>query len=193
MRGLVVPSLLIVFWEAGSLAGFLPPDSASRPSEIVRALVQVLADGSVLRDTWLTLEAALLGFAIAGVLGVLLGRSSRLRAIAAVALIPLALLVFAFGSGMEAVIVAFAAVWPLLLTPIAVGLRLALAISLVVAVTVEIVVNLRGLGHGIVSAQQALRADLVYAQVLWLGFVGLAADHGLRVAARQFAAAKRAK
>jgi ABC-type nitrate/sulfonate/bicarbonate transport system permease component len=55
---------------------------------------------------------------------------------------------------------------------IAVGLRLALAISLVVAVTVEIVLNPRGLGHSMIAAQQALRSDLMYAQLLWLGFVG---------------------
>jgi NitT/TauT family transport system permease protein len=226
MRGLVIPSLLIIGWEIGSRAGVLPPDSTSRPSEIVRALVQALADGSLLRDTWLTFEAALLGFAIAGALGILLGavlglspRTERtvgpsieaLRPIPAVALIPLALLVFGFGLRMEAAVVAFAALWPVLLVTvsavrgveprllelshslelsfsrqlvkivlpaafgrIAVGLRVALAISLVVAVTVEIVLNPRGLGHSMIAAQQAMRSDLMYAQLLWLGFVGWA-------------------
>lgn len=226
MRGLVIPSLLVLLWEAGSRAGYLPPDSTSRPSEIVRAFVQALADGSLLRDTWLTFQAALLGFAIAAALGILLGavlglspRTERtvgpsieaLRPIPAVALIPLALLVFGFGLRMEAAVVAFAALWPVLLVTvaavrgveprllelaralelpfwrklativlpaafgrIAVGLRLALAISLVVAVTVEIVLNPRGLGHSMISAQQALRSDLMYAQLLWLGFVGWA-------------------
>ena len=133
MRGLVIPSLLIIGWEIGSRAGVLPPDSTSRPSEIVRALVQALADGSLLRDTWLTFEAALLGFAIAGALGILLGavlglspRTERtvgpsieaLRPIPAVALIPLALLVFGFGLRMEAAVVAFAALWPVLLVTV---------------------------------------------------------------------------
>jgi len=141
MRGLVIPSLLVILWEAGSRAGLLPPDSTSRPSEIVRAFVQALADGSLLRDTWLTFEAALLGFAIAGVLGILLGailglspRTERtvgpsieaLRPIPAVALIPLALLVFGFGLRMEAAVVAFAAVWPVLLVTVAVVLNLLL-------------------------------------------------------------------
>ncbi len=61
---------------------------------------------------------------------------------------------------------------PAALGRIAVGLRLALAISLVVAVTVEIVLNPRGLGHSMIAAQQALRSDLMYAQLLWLGAVG---------------------
>ena len=61
---------------------------------------------------------------------------------------------------------------PAALGRIAVGLRLALGISLVVAVTVEIVLNPRGLGYSMIAAQQALRSDLMYAQLLWLGAVG---------------------
>lgn len=145
MRGLVVPSLLVVLWEVGGLVHVLP-DSASRPSEVVRALVQAVADGSLLRDTWLTLQAALLGFAIAGVLGILLLKQRR---------------------------------------KIAMGLRLALAISLLGAVTVEIVLDWRGLGHGMSAAWQELRLDLMFAQIVWLGFVGWALDRGLLFAARK--------
>ena len=226
MKGLVIPALLLALWELGSRAGVLPPDSTSRPSLIFTAFVHALGDGSLLRDTWLTFEAALLGFAIATLLGIVLGavlglspRTERavgptveaLRPIPAVALIPLALLVFGFGLRMEATVVAFAALWPVLLMTvaavrgveprllelarslefsflqilgkiilpaafgrIAVGLRLALGISLVVAVTVEIVLNPRGLGHSMIAAQQALRSDLMYAQLLWLGFLGWA-------------------
>jgi ABC-type nitrate/sulfonate/bicarbonate transport system permease component len=224
MKGLVIPALLVLLWELGSRAGVLPPDSTSRPSDIAVAFAQAMADGSLLRDTWLTFEAALLGFAIAAALGILLGailglspRTERtvgpsieaLRPVPAVALIPLSLLVFGFGVRMEAAVVAFAALWPILLMTvsavrgveprllelarslelsfgqqlrkivlpaafgrIAVGLRLALAVSLVVAVTVEIVLNPRGLGHSMIGAQQALRSDLMYAQLLWLGFLG---------------------
>ena len=150
MRGLVVASLLVVFWELGSLIDVLP-DSASHPSDIVRAFVQAVADGSLLRDTWLTLQAALLGFAIAGAIGILLGGVR----------------------GVEQ------------LRKIAVALRVALASSLLVAVTVEIVLDARGLGHGMIAAWQALRPDLMYAQLLWLGFVGWALDRGLRFAERR--------
>jgi len=183
-----------------------------------------MADGSIPLATWQTFEAALAGFALAAIAailcGVALGLSPRLervvgptidalRPVPAVALIPLALLVFGFGLSMEASVVAFACFWPVLLMTIAgvrgieprllevarslqlsyvdqlrkiilpaalgriaVGLRLALAISLVVAVTVEIVLNPRGLGYSMIAAQQALRSDLMYAQLLWLGAVG---------------------
>jgi ABC-type nitrate/sulfonate/bicarbonate transport system permease component len=63
-------------------------------------------------------------------------------------------------------------VLPAALGRIAVGVRVAVGIALVVAVTVEIVVNPRGLGYGMIIAQQSLRADLMYAQLLWIGLVG---------------------
>ena len=224
MKGAVIPVALLALWEAGSRAGMLPMDSFSRPSDIAAAFARGMADGSIPLATWQTFEAALAGFALAAIAailcGVALGLSSRLervvgptidalRPVPAVALIPLALLVFGFGLSMEASVVAFACFWPVLLMTIAgvrgieprlleverslqlsyvdqlrkiilpaalgriaVGLRLALAISLVVAVTVEIVLNPRGLGHSMIAAQQALRSDLMYAQLLWLGAVG---------------------
>jgi NitT/TauT family transport system permease protein len=55
---------------------------------------------------------------------------------------------------------------------IGVGIRVAAGIALVVAVTVEIVVNPRGLGYSMVTAQQSLRSDLMYAGLLWIGAVG---------------------
>ncbi len=53
-----------------------------------------------------------------------------------------------------------------------VGLRLAAAISLVVAVTVEITTNLIGLGYGLIVAQEGDRADRVFAFLFWIGFLG---------------------
>jgi NitT/TauT family transport system permease protein len=228
----VIPVGLLLAWEIGSHLGFLPMDSTSRPSHIAVAAVQGFLDGSILLGTWQTLEAALLGFAIATAIGVSLGvilglfpglestvgpSIDALRPIPSVALIPLALLLFGFGLRLEASVVAFASLWPVLLMTIAavrgieprllevartlgfsplarvrkiilpaalarivVGLRLALAISLVVAVTVEIVLNPRGLGHTMMAAQQALRSDIMYAQLLWLGLVGW----GINAAAR---------
>lgn len=63
-------------------------------------------------------------------------------------------------------------VLPAAFARINVGLRIALGVALVVAVTVEIAVNPRGLGYGLVLAQQSLKADLMYAQLLWLALIG---------------------
>jgi len=228
-RGAAIPLLLLVLWEAGSRTAILPIESLSRPSDILLAAIKGLGDGSILVATWQTFEAALTGFAVAalaGILcGVILGLAPRiervvgpsidaLRPIPSVALIPLALLFFGLGLQMEASVVAFACFWPILLVTIAgvraieprlldvahtmemsfparlakivlpaalgritVGLRVALGIALVVAVTVEIVLNPRGLGYSMILAQQALRTDLMYAELLWLGALGWALSY----------------
>lgn len=68
---------------------------------------------------------------------------------------------------------------PAALPRIFVAFRLAAGISLIVAVTVEIAINPLGLGHAIMTAQQALRPDLMLAYLVWIGFVGLALNTGL--------------
>ena len=64
-------------------------------------------------------------------------------------------------------------VLPAALPRILVGVKIAAGFALVVAVTVEIVVNPRGLGYALVVAQQRLDIDLMYAQLLWLGLLGV--------------------
>lgn len=224
LRGAAIPLAILLLWEAGSRAGLLPMDTLSRPSDVAVAFARALADGSILQATWQTVQAALFGFAIAAAAGILVGlilglspllertvgpSIEALRPVPAVALTPLTLLLFGFGLRMEAAIVAFACVWPVLLVTVAavrgieprllevaqtlrlsfssrlrkivlpaalgrivVGLRVALSISLIVAVTVEIVMNPRGLGYGMIVASQSLKPDLMYAQLLWLGFLG---------------------
>ena len=222
--GLVVPIGLLLAWET---IWHIPPfkmESLSRPVEVAQALYRGLADASILRSTVETLEAAALGFTLATALGLFLGivlglmpRLDRIvsptvdamRPVPSVALIPLALLLFGFGVSLEALVVAFASFWPVLLVTtaavraidprllevadalempalertfkivipaalgmIAVGLQLALGIALIVAVTVEIVINPRGLGFAMMSSQQALRFDQMYAQLLWIGLIG---------------------
>jgi NitT/TauT family transport system permease protein len=150
-----------------------------------------------------------------------------LRPIPSIALMPLALLMFGFGLTMEASVVAFACVWPVLLVTIAavrgieprllelartlemsfasslrkiilpaalarivVGLRVAVGVSLVVAITVEIVINPRGLGYGMIIASQSLRPDLMYAQLLWLGLLGWGLNTALSGAVRRWPGAQ---
>jgi ABC-type nitrate/sulfonate/bicarbonate transport system permease component len=226
IRGAAIPVILVLLWESLSRAGLLPMDTMSRPSDIIAAGARGIADGSILLATWETVEAALTGFVIAAAagifLGVVLGLSPRLegvvgptidalRPVPAVALIPLSLLLFGFGLRMEASVIVFACLWPVLLVTIAavrgieprllelarvlqmsfagrmfkiilpaalgritVGLRVAISISLVVAVTVEIVLNPRGLGYAMIIAQQTQRSDIMYAELIWLGLLGWA-------------------
>jgi ABC-type nitrate/sulfonate/bicarbonate transport system permease component len=61
---------------------------------------------------------------------------------------------------------------PAALPGIFVGFRLAVGAALVVAVTVEIAANPLGLGYAMMRAQEALRPELVFAYLIWIGLVG---------------------
>lgn len=230
--GSILPGLFIAIWEVSSRTGILTLESLSRPSDILRAGVAGLADGSILAATGQTFETALLGLTFAAVAGIIAGAVlglspvlervvdptiEALRPIPAVAFIPLALMMFGFGVSMEATIVAYACVWPILIVTISavkaieprllevadalemnfakrlrkiilpaafvrinVGLRVATGIALVVAVTVEIVLNPRGLGYSLMLAQQSLHVDIMYAQLLWLCVIGYVLNALLR-------------
>ena len=224
LRGLLIPFLFLGLWELAAKSGWLVYESLSWPSAILVAGLGALLDGSILLSTWQTCQAALLGLVIGVSIGVMLGAIlglwtpvarmagptfDALRAIPAVALMPLCLLMFGWGLSMEATVVAYACTWPVLIATwaavrgveprllevadvlemrfserlrkivlpaafarINVGVRIALGVALVVAVTVEIAVNPRGLGYSLVLAQQSLKADLMYAQLLWLALIG---------------------
>jgi len=136
-RGFVIPLALLLVAELAAMAVHLKSDALARPSEILLAGVHALADGEILWWTVQTLAAAAAGLAVgAGVglaAGLMLGLFPRLnrlmdfsveafRPIPAVALIPVALLVYGFGYPMEVALVAFSVLFPvLILTRGAVG------------------------------------------------------------------------
>jgi len=243
--GAVIPIAMLAAWEALWHIDAMRMESLSRPWDVGQALFHGLTGGELLIATAETFQAALLGFAIAAVIGLAVGvvlgllpwlesvvgpSIDAMRPVPSVALIPLTLMIFGFGVRMEAAVVAFACLWPILIVTIsavrsidsallnvarvlemttyermvkiilpaalgriAVGLQLALAISLVVAVTVEIVLNPRGLGHGMMSAQQAMRFDQMYAQLLWIGVVGWGLSYGSQTLLDKWSPARRAK
>ena len=105
-------------------------DSVAAPSAALRALVDGLSSGALSGPLGTTLEAYAVGLALAAVGGVALGviiGSSRtlldassvllefLRPIPAVALIPVAILFFGLDTPMRRFVVAYAAVWPILI------------------------------------------------------------------------------
>jgi len=222
-RGLLIPGLLLICWEIAARATAIP-EALSRPSLMIEAIQASSLNGALMLATLQTLQTTLLGLLLATTLGIavglLLGISPLLNAvigpsveafrpIPAIALVPLALLLFGFGISLEVSIIAFACVWPIIVVTIAavqglderlsqiarglefslfqriikfilpatigriwVGIRIAAGIALIVAVTVEIVVNPRGLGYAMIFAQQMLQVDLVYGYVVWTGILG---------------------
>jgi ABC-type nitrate/sulfonate/bicarbonate transport system permease component len=76
-------------------------------------------------------------------------------------------------------------VLPAAMPSIVVGLRLALSLSLVLAVVAEMIGNPSGLGNALVRSSQALRPEEMFAYVFTIGVLGVALNAGLqRVAAR---------
>ncbi len=74
---------------------------------------------------------------------------------------------------------------PAVMSRVLVGLRTAVGFALVVAVTVEILINPRGLGYGVMIAQQSLKIDVMYAYLVWLALLGIAVNALLRLADRE--------
>ena len=128
-RGLVFPVAFIATAELAARATNFDTSLLAPPSAIFSAFWATLLEGSLLSATLATLTTSLTGLAIGTLLGlfsgILLGLArtadrlmefsiEALRPVPAVALIPIALLVFGFGYRMEIAIVAFAAFWPVL-------------------------------------------------------------------------------
>jgi NitT/TauT family transport system permease protein len=129
-RGLVVPVGFVATAEAAARAAGWESSLLAAPSAIIAAFAIALTDGTIATATLQTLATSLGGLGIGAALGLLIGlvlglvrTADRLmefsieafRPIPAVALIPIALLVFGFGFRMEIAIVAFAALWPVLI------------------------------------------------------------------------------
>lgn len=129
-RGLVIPVGFIVLAEVAARATGWESSMLASPSGIIAAFWTALIDGTVLHATAETLVTSLAGLLIGALLGIWLGvllglvpgadrllefSIEALRPVPAVALIPIALLVFGFGFRMEIAIVAFAAFWPIVI------------------------------------------------------------------------------
>jgi ABC-type nitrate/sulfonate/bicarbonate transport system permease component len=68
---------------------------------------------------------------------------------------------------------------PAALPAILVGLRLSLTLALVLAVVAEMVGNPAGLGYAVVRDQQALQPNLMFANVLVIGILGIGLNAAL--------------
>ena len=127
--GWALVALVAVVAEAGVRA-FDLHDSVAAPSATLSALLGELRSGALPEEVATTLEGYVQGFALAVVFGVAAGLligSSRtlldatsvivefLRPIPGVAIIPLAMLLFGLGIEMRRFVIAYAAVWPILI------------------------------------------------------------------------------
>jgi sulfonate transport system permease protein len=212
-RPLITIAVLVAGWQY-ALNGNQVSDTLAPPGPVAVALVQMLGDGSVLQASYETLSAALLGLALGTAIGTCIGITGGMlkpfalaihgpvevmRPLPAIALVPLATIIYGLGMAMEVYVVAFAVVWPTILLSqhavenmdrrllevadamqldklqriykiilpatlprLVVMLRFTAAIALLIAVTVELVSNPRGLGNQMMIASY----DMVPAKML---------------------------
>lgn len=68
---------------------------------------------------------------------------------------------------------------------VATGLRIGSAVALIIVITMEIVVGIRGIGELIVKARQGANVEVAYALILAAGLLGWALNTGFAIAERR--------
>jgi sulfonate transport system permease protein len=121
---------LLAAWEWAVQSGRVQFDYLPTPSAILAALWAVIRSGDLFADTLHTLQAALLGWLIACVIGITLGVAlgysetlrrytmasiEMLRPLPGVAFVPVALLLFGFSMQTELLVIAIPSLWPILI------------------------------------------------------------------------------
>lgn len=130
VKALILPAAILVAFEIWARMVHLQSDSVAPPSDVVLALGEAFADGSILIATRDTLFSAFAGLIVGSAIGLVLGVAfgifealdrlmevtvESIRPIPSIALLPIALIALGFGYRMEIAIVAFACVWPMLI------------------------------------------------------------------------------
>ncbi len=229
-----IPLALVAAWQWASAAHVLSPAFFPAPSQTFAALWYSLVSGTL----WLPLGATcvrmaegwLLASALGIALGALIGSSmiardyfdpllNFLRPFPASAIIPAAILLLGLTQQMVVTVIAFGAIWPVLLSTvhgfsameprlreiaaalelkphqylvkmaipaalpdIFTGMRVSLAIALILAVVVEMQAGQPGLGQNILLAQRMYRSPELYAGIVVLGIFGFATNRLLLAA-----------
>ncbi len=109
---ITMPFILLLFWELLARLGWIDTRFFAMPTQIAIVFWKLIENGQLLNDVTISLSRLLIGFALGGIpgliVGILLGQSSVIRAllypiIAAIYPIPkiavLPLLLFIFGLG----------------------------------------------------------------------------------------------
>ncbi len=125
--------MFILTWKLVTDAKFVSPIFFPGPERTYAALMKGIAGGALLNQTLATVQRMLLGWLLASLIGVFLGAlvgiSRRagafvaptlelLRPLPASAMIPVAIAFLGFSDNMVLVVIAFGALWPMLLATI---------------------------------------------------------------------------
>jgi sulfonate transport system permease protein len=222
---------LILAWQTLADLRLISPIFFPSPTRATAVLLSRFADGSIWTPLLATGLRMLFGWLLASLIGVLIGAAigssgvtrallaptlEFIRPLPASAMIPVAVLFLGLSNAMSLTVIAFGAIWPVLLASvhgfsavqpelrqvsdvlgfsrraflqkiafpsalpdIIAGLRVSLAISLILAVVTEMQASLPGLGWEIFYAQRVYRSPDLYAGLILLGLMGFSANHVL--------------
>ncbi|MDB5862386.1 MAG: transporter permease [Betaproteobacteria bacterium] len=129
LRGAIVvgPIAVLLLWQMASMTGLLPERLLAAPSKAVTSVIDLAADGTLLRHLLASAQRAYTGLLLGVVLGVVLALASGLtrigeasidgliqvkRAVPTLALIPLAILWLGIGETMKIAIITAAVLVP---------------------------------------------------------------------------------
>ncbi len=230
VRRIVAVVVLLALWQlviSLNLAPSMTPGAWDVLTSIWEVLISATFWGALLQ----TVTAALAGWAIAAVAGIVLGlligamppvdRATSVlvdfgRSFPVIALMPVVIMLLGTNIRMEIVIVALSCLWPVLVqtiygsrrlesavsdtvkvfriprplyfrrvllpsaTPfIATGLRIAASISILIAVSVEVISQTPGMGRQITLAQELQKWDVAFAYLFFAGLLGWGIATGL--------------
>jgi ABC-type nitrate/sulfonate/bicarbonate transport system permease component len=220
---------LLVAWQLLADAHVLSPIFFPSPLRAIDVLQYRALDGSLWVSLAWTALRMVIGWLLASIIGIVLGaaigsfRLARvllnptlefIRPLPASAVIPVAILFLGLSNSMSLTVIAFGAVWPVLLASvhgfssvspqltdvshvlglkrlafmrkialpsalpdIVAGLRVSLALALILTVVTEMQSSLPGLGWDIFFAQRSYRSADLYAGLIMLAVLGFAANH----------------
>jgi ABC-type nitrate/sulfonate/bicarbonate transport system permease component len=221
--------LLLVAWQLLADAHLISPIFFPSPLRAIEVLQYRAFDGTLWASLVATTLRMVVGWLLASVIGIAVGAvigSSRLtrallnptlefiRPLPASAVIPVAILFLGLSNAMSLTVIAFGAVWPVLLASvhgfssvspqltdvsqvlgfkrrdfirkvalpsalpdIVAGLRVSLALALILTVVTEMQSSLPGLGWDIFFAQRSYRSADLYAGLILLALLGFSANH----------------
>lgn len=229
LAALVFAATVVLLWQYLADLRLISPIFFPSPSRSIDVLIYRMEDGSIWHPLAATSLRMVVGWMLASVAGVAIGAtigSSRLarelldptlefiRPLPASAVIPVAILFLGLTNAMSLTVIAFGAIWPVLLASvhgfssvqpalldvsevlgfsrweyllkmalpsalpdIMSGLRVSLAIALILTVVTEMQSSLPGLGWDIFFAQRSYRSADLYAGLILLGILGFTANY----------------
>jgi sulfonate transport system permease protein len=126
----IVPLVILLIWQAASIAGLLPVRVLPAPSDVARAGWKLLLSGELLQNIWVSFWRASIGFLIGGGIGFAFGLANGLselsskltdttlqmiRNVPHLALIPLVILWFGIDESAKLFLVALGVFFPIYL------------------------------------------------------------------------------